>query len=153
MMERLLSSKMTYFYKRIFLPLWITGFFLLTLFVWIGGCRTDSSLKVLTLAGLLGGSFYLFWFSARLKSVKLREDHLIISDYRSEEMIPLVEIDKVEETRIWNPKLIKLRLIRSGRWGNEIVFIAPVRFQFVFSNHPLVKELRDMIQKKRRGLG
>jgi hypothetical protein len=77
----------------------------------------------------------------------------MVSDYRSEETIPLLQIEEVEETRIWNPKLIKLRLVRSGQWGNEIIFIAPVRFQFVFSNHPLVKELRDMIQEKRRGLG
>jgi len=144
---------MTYFYKRIFPAIWIIAFSLLTLFVWIGGCRTDSSLKWLTLICLPAGSLFLFWFSARIKNVRLRGDHLIVSDYRSEELIPLLQVEEVGETRIWNPKLIKLRLVRSGQWGNEIIFIAPIRLQFVFSDHPLVKELRDMIQKKQRGLG
>ena len=142
---------MTYFYKRIFPPLWIISFFLLTLFVWLGGGRAASSLKWLTLICLLGGSSFILWFAARLRTVTLREDHLVVSDYRSEELIPLLQVEEVEETRIWNPKLIKLRLVRSGQWGEEIIFIAPLRFQFVFSNHPLVKELREMISKKKRG--
>jgi hypothetical protein len=152
-MERLLSSRMTFFYKRIFPPMWISAFCFLTLFVWIGACRTDSSLKWLTLICLTGGSLFLFWFSARIKDVRLQGDHLVISDYRSEELIPLSQVEAVEETRIWNPKLIKLRLVRSGQWGNEIIFIAPIRFQFVFSDHPLVKELWDMIRNKQRGSG
>jgi hypothetical protein len=94
---------------------------------------------------------FLRWFSARLKAVSLQGDHLVVSDYRSEEQIPLQHIEEVKETRLWNPKLIKLLLVRPGQWGNEIVFIAPIRLQFVFSDHPLVRELQDMIRENRRG--
>jgi hypothetical protein len=148
-MERLLSSRMTFFYKRIFPPLWIITFSVITFLVWFSGCQTDASMKWITLLGLTGGSLFVFWYSARLKTVRLQGDNLIVSDYRSEELIPLQQIEEVKETRIWNPKLIKLYLVRSGQWGDEIVFIAPIRLQFVFSNHPLVKELQDMIREKR----
>lgn len=149
-MERLLSSRMTFFYKRIFPLLWIITFSFITFLVWFSGCQ-NVSMKWFTLVCLTGGSLFLFWYSVRLKTVRLQGDNLIVSDYRSEELIPLQQIDEVKETRVWNPKLIKLHLVRSGQWGDEIVFIAPIRLQFVFSNHPLVRELRDMIREKRRG--
>jgi len=151
-MERLLSSRMTYFYKRIFPVVWIMAFAFLTVFLWIGGCRGTAELKWVALISLIGGSIFLRWFAVRLKTVTLQGDHLVVSDYRSEEPVSLLEIEEVKETRLWNPQLIKLRLVRPGRWGNEIVFIAPLGFRFVFSDHPLVKELQDMIRKKQRGL-
>ena len=150
-MERLLSSRLTFFYKRIFPSAWVIAFGVGSLFLWTGDCEGTVPLKWFALSSLIGGTIFLRWFSARLKTVTLKEDHLVVSDYRSEEPIPLLQIEEVKETRLWNPQLIKLRLVRPGRWGNEIVFIAPVRFQFVFSDHPLARELRDMIQKKRRG--
>jgi hypothetical protein len=150
-MERLLSSRMTYFYKKIFPVAWIITFCFITVLVWIGGCQAAVTTKWFTLACLAGGSLFILWFSARLKTVRLQGDHLLVSDYRSEELIPLLQIDEVRETRLWNPKLIKLHLLRPGQWGNEVIFIAPIRFQFVFSDHPLVKELRDMVRKQQRG--
>jgi len=122
-----------------------------TLFLWIGDCEGTVELKWVALISLIGGSIFLRWFSVRLKAVSLQGDHLVVSDYRSEEQIPLQHIEDVKETRLWNPQLIKLRLVRPGRWGNEIVFVAPLRFQFVFMNHPLAGELRDMIREKQRG--
>jgi hypothetical protein len=148
-MERLLSSKFTFFYKRVFPTAWITTFGIGTPFLWICDYEGASHLKWFALICLLGGSIFLRWFSSRLKVVSLQADHLVVSDYRSEETISLRQIEEVTETRLWNPKLIKLRLNRPGRWGDEIVFIAPLRFQFIFSDHPLLRELRDMIRKTR----
>jgi hypothetical protein len=151
LMERLLSSKMTFFYKKIFPAAWIITFSFITFLVWFGSCQAASATKWLTIVCLTAGSLFILWYSSRLKTIRLQGDHLVVSDYRSEEVIPLLQIGKVEETRIWNPKLIKLRLVRPGQWGDDIVFIAPVQCQFIFSNHPLVRELRDMITEKRRG--
>jgi hypothetical protein len=150
-MERLLSSRLTYFYKRVFPVVWILTFSAGTLFLWIYNYEGTSSFKWFVLVCLLGGSIFLRWFSVRLKVVSLQGEQIVVSDYRSKETIPIRQIEEVTETRIWNPKLIKLRLNRPGRWGDEIVFIAPIRFQFIFSNHPLVKELRHIIQTTRQG--
>ena len=150
-MERLLSSRLTFFYKKISPAAWIIAFGAGTLFLWIGDCEGTAELKWVALISLIGGSMFLRWFSARLKAVSLQGDHIVVSDYRSEEQIPLKHIEEVKETRLWNPQLIKLRLVRPGRWGNEIVFVAPLRFRFIFLDHPLVMELQDMIRKKQRG--
>ena len=150
-MKKLLSSRLTFFYKRVFPAAWIITLGIGTLLLWICDYKGTSSFKWFLLICLFGGSIYLRWFSDTLKAVSLQGEQLVVSDYRTEETIPLHQIDEVTETRIWNPKLIKLRLNRPGRWGDEIVFIAPLRFQFIFSNHPLVRELRDMIRKTRRG--
>ena len=150
-MKKLLSSRLTFFYKRVFPVVWIIALGIGTLFLWICDYKGTSSFKWFLLICLLGGSIFLRWFSEKLKVVSLQGEQLVVSDYRTEETIPLQQIDEVKETRIWNPKLIKLRLNRPGRWGDEIVFIAPLRFQFIFSNHPLVRELRDIIRKARRG--
>ena len=150
-MERLLSSRLTFFYKRIFPAAWIIAFSAVTLLLWIGNCGGTTELKWVALICLIGGTIFLRWFSVRLKVVSVQGDHLLVSDYLSEEQIPLQQIEEVKETRLCNPKLIKLRLLRPGQWGNEIVFIAPLRLQFVFWNHPLARELRDMIREKRKG--
>lgn len=148
----MLSSRLTYFYKRVFPVVWILAFSAGTLFLWIYHYKSSSLFKWFVLVCLVGGSLFLRWFSEKLKVVALRGEQIVVSDYRSEETIPLRQIEEVTETRIWNPKLIKLRLTRPGRWGEEIVFIAPIRFQFIFLNHPLVKELHHMIKTAQRGL-
>lgn len=150
-MKKLLSSRLTFFYKRVFPAVWIIAVGIVTLLLWICDYKGASLFKWFFLICLFGGSIYLRWFSDRLKAVSLQGEQLVVSDYRTEETIPFHQIDEVTETRIWNPKLIKLRLNRPGRWGDEIVFIAPLRLQFIFSNHPLARELRDMISKTRRG--
>jgi len=152
-MRRRLSSWWTYFYKRIFPIAWITGFGMGTVYLWVGTFKGQSSpeLKWIALLSLLAGSAFLLWFSSRLKDVWLYGNDIIVSDYRSEEWIPLWQIEEVTETRLWNPKLIKLRLAHSGKWGDQIVFVAPIRFRFVFLNHPLVEELRGIILQARAG--
>ena len=102
------------------------------------------------LFALIFGSWYVIWFSRRLKDVWLEGEYLVVSDYVSEERIPIVHVEEITETRLWNPKLIKLRFSRSSKWGEEIVFIAPLRFQFVFMNHPLVQELRTLVSSAKR---
>ncbi len=145
-MEKLLSSKLTYFYKWIFPPVWIITFSFITYSFWTGTCAGYGVTKWLVLAFFIGCSLYLLWFSSRLKKVKLLGKHLIVSDYRTEELIPLSQIEEVKETRLWNPKLIKLNLKRPGKIGNEIVFIAPLGFYPVWSDHPLVENLRNIIK-------
>jgi hypothetical protein len=72
---------------------------------------------------------------------------LLVSDFDTEEWVQLRQVEEVKETRLWNPKLIKLRLRRAGKWGDLIVFIAPLRFQFVFMDHPLALELRTLVSE------
>lgn len=150
-MERLLSSKWTFFYKRIYPVAWILLCGALTAFLWTTSCSGLGWLRGVALIVFIGGSLFFFWYSSRLKHVWLRGDRLVVTDFRTEEEIPLTEVVDVRETRLWNPKLIRLTLVRPGKWGDEIVFMAPMRFSFVFLNHPLVTELRELVAKRRGG--
>jgi hypothetical protein len=150
-MRKRISSSWTYFYKRIFPALWIIGFGTLTVWLWIGNWKGQGvqpgGLRWIALLAWGGGAGFLLWYSRMLKEVWLYEDQLIVSDYYAEERVPLRQVEEVKETRFWNPKLIRLRLRRAGRWGNCIAFIAPLRFQFVFMDHPLAGELRALVSE------
>ena len=154
-MRRRISSSLTYFYKRIFPALLIIGFGALTVWLWIGNLTGQAwELRWIALVAWGCGTGFLVWYSRMLKEVWLYGDQLIVSDFDTEERVPLRQVEEVKETRLWNPKLIKLRLRRAGRWGDRIVFIAPIRFQFVFMNHPLAGELRSLVSEARlRGVG
>jgi hypothetical protein len=148
-MRKRISSSLTYFYKRIFPALWIMGFGALTVLIWLGNFKgralQPAVLRWFALFIWCVGSGFLIRYSRMLKEVWLYNDQLIVSDFDTEEMVPLSQVKEVKETRFWNPKLIKLRLRNPGRWGDLITFIAPLRFQFVFMNHPLAAELRGLV--------
>jgi hypothetical protein len=149
---------LTYFYKMIFPALWIMGFGALTVLIWLGNLKgralQPAGVRWFVLFVWCVGTGFLIRYSRMLKEVWLYNDQLIVSDYNTEEMVPLRQVTEVKETRFWNPQLIKLRLRRAGRWGDRIVFIAPIRFQFVFMNHPLAGELRSLVSEARvRGVG
>lgn len=150
-MERLLSSKWTFFYKRIYPVAWILLCGVVAAFLWTTSCSGLGGLRGVVLIVFVGGSLFSLWYSSRLKQVWLRGDRLVVTDFRTEEEILITDVIGVRETRLWNPKLICLILSRPSKWGDEIVFMAPVRFSFVFLNHPLVNELREMIAQRGGG--
>jgi len=152
-MKKRLSSLWTYFYKKVFPSIWITGFGLGTVALWFGifkdnkGQPPPPDIKWTFLLAWIVGTVFLLWYSRRLKSVWLEGDRLIVTDYQSEENIPLQQIKEVIETRLWNPKLIKIRFRRPTRWGDQIVFIAPMSLKITLVNHPIVIELRERASK------
>ncbi len=150
-MRKRISSSLTYFYKRVFPALWIIGFGVLAAWLWFGNFAHQASqtggLRWFTLLAWCGGTGFLVWYSRTLKEVWLYQGRLLVSDYDNEEWVPLGQVEEVKETRLWNPKLIKLRLRRAGKWGDQIVFIAPLRFHFVFMDHPLAGELRILVSE------
>ncbi|HET9982022.1 MAG TPA: hypothetical protein VFQ38_00475 [Longimicrobiales bacterium] len=138
---------MTFVQKRLFPILWISGFGFGTCGLWMGIFTEPTppppEMKWVFLGAWIAGSGFILWFVRRLKAVWLEDDHLLVSDYTVEELIPLRNIEEVTETRFWNPKMIKLRLRQPCRWGEEIVFMAPASLQLPFSDHRVVKELRE----------
>ena len=146
-MRRRISSVWTFFYKRIFPLFWISLWGLGAAGLWLGWFSEPAppppEMKWVALLAWISGGSFLIWFSRRLRSVWLAGDHLIVSDYRHEQSVPLSAIEDVTETRFWNPKMIRIHLRHSARHGDEIVFLAPsALFQLPFSDHRVVKELR-----------
>jgi hypothetical protein len=91
----------------------------------------------------------LYWFGLRLKKVAVDDRHLYVSNYVREIAIPLSDIESVSESWLIQPKLIYVRLKAKSLFGRKIVFAPPVRRFSQFRPHPVVDELKQMIQPRR----
>ena len=144
-----LSSRLTPLFRVVFPPIWIVGFGAGTVALWLGAMDDTEPAPLFIklyflLIWLLGASF-LIWFVRRISDAWIDGQDLIVARGRSEERIPLADVEEVTETRIWNPKQIKLRL----RSQDVVVFIAPWAIQFPFSTHRVVGQLREAIEHAR----
>jgi hypothetical protein len=141
-----LSSRLTPLFTRVFPPLWIAGFGAGTAALWLGAMDDPDPpplfFKLYFLVIWLVGAAFLIWFVRRTSDVWIDGHDLIVARGRSEERIPLADVEEVTETRIWNPKQIKLRI----RSRHKVVFIAPWAFQLPFSTHRVVGQLREAIE-------
>ena len=71
-------------------------------------------------------------------------------DFFKEMRLPLTLIQEVDETRFWNPKMIKIRLLPRPDLPEQVVFMAPLALQLPFGVHPVVKRLRSLIEEVSR---
>src|SRR5574341_2029042 len=95
-----LSSRWTYYYKVVLPALWIGGFVLATASLFMippeavqGGDPRDD--RWLFLGATCVGSAFLYWFCIPVKRVRLRDDTLLISNYRREVEVPLRDVERV----------------------------------------------------------
>jgi len=80
------------------------------------------------LFALLIGSGFIIWFALCLKIVTLNGDFLIIENYNQKVTVPLSSINGISESRLMNPKTIKLNLYSLYTFGEKIVFISKSKF-------------------------
>ena len=153
-MPQRLSSRWTFYYKYVFPILWIPGFGLATLAVWSGSMNTGEQIpieiKVFVVAAWILGSVIMLWLALRVKTVYLEGDRLLVSGGLKEVRIPLVDVAAISETRLWNPKMIKVSLTRTVEYTDHIVFLAPITFRLVFMDDPTAKDLRTRVEKAKR---
>ena len=147
---RELSSRWTFFQKRVFPPLWIGGFSLVTLLMFLvpdsfhGSMDVRAARWIFAGATLVGGGF-IYWACMRLKKVTLVGDILIVSNFRDEIQVPLRDIETVSGSLSVSPELIWIEFRRPTAFGSKIVFMPKMRFLHGFTRHPLVAELRSLI--------
>jgi hypothetical protein len=148
-----LSSAWTPFYTKFFAPVWITGFGAGTLALWLGvmddGREPDLLFKLHFLVMWVLGSTFILWFVRRLSDLWIERDELVIVRGRSEERVPLAAVVKVSETRFWNPKQIKVELQPGAGTRSQVIFVAPQVIQLPFTDHPSVRQLRELAQLAR----
>ncbi len=149
-MTRVISSSGTIFYKFLFGPLWILiigGITLLAFFpqIWsAGGLATPLPRVLLLIALVVSLAFYL-WLFAHLKRVELMSGVLRISNYSSTIEVPLSNVDLVSGSILLNPELIWIRFRDPTEFGEKIVFMGRCRLFGGYSNHPIVRELKQEI--------
>jgi hypothetical protein len=148
---RQLSSMMTWFYKFVFSTVWIGGFGIGTLAVLITRPFPEQpgreNLELMFPIAFILGSTIIYFVCIRLKYVALEGPILVISNYLTTIRIPISEVKDVTGTILVQPPLVTLHLKNPTPFGDKIVFMGPIFFFSAFMRHPLVQELRDIVQK------
>ncbi len=145
---RTLSSAQTFLMKAILPPLWILAFGAMTVGVWSGAIPAPGMkwiFPVIWLAGTAG----IYWSCIRLKRVELDGSTLVVSNYRTTIRVPLQNVEEVTETRWVNTHPVTLHLRHPSEFGSEIVFMPTIRVFGLWSSHPVVSELRELISRGR----
>ena len=149
---RRLSSSWTWFYKFVFPPLWIGGFGFAAVLLLQDPQAAHSTQDtgnpgLIFLVMLIAVSLLMYATCMRFKYVELDNSELVISNYRDTIRVPLRDIESVWASRMINPEIMSLRFRTPTQFGTRIIFMPPMRFQLGFTQHPLAKELEEMVRR------
>ena len=146
----LISSKMTFFFKRIFPIIWFGSVAIFALFVLLNGPDQDlSALIVPVLMAIIG-----YWFMKKLVFNLVDQvfdvgDALVVRNGDREERIALADIKNVNYSPYINPPQVTLSLRRPTVFGDTIAFCAPFRIM-PLSSSPIIDRLVDRVDAARQ---
>jgi hypothetical protein len=151
---RQVSSKMTFFYKRVFPVIWF-GFLLLFIgFVLFSPSRDkqDSSTPFLIVALLM--AIFGFWFMKKVifnlaDTVLDAGDALVVRSGGQEERIVLSDIKNVNYSPYMSPPQVTLSVRRHTVFGDTVAFCAPVSILPLWRS-PVIDALIDRVDAARR---
>jgi hypothetical protein len=151
---RRISSRGTFFQKRIFPALWFgfLAFFVAVSFPAAMVSGDTPPIPFFIVPGIMA-IFGYFLFKKLLwdlvDEVWDDGDTLIIRNRNQEERVSLSEISNVSYSTFVNPQRVTILLRRPSIFGREISFSPPATF-WPFSKSPIIDELIDRIDAKRR---
>src|ERR1044072_6019812 len=140
-MGRRLSSLQAFFIKFIFPPSWIAIFgFMAARQMNAGALKTWP----LILVAWLAATAWIVWCSLPLKKVSIDDQNLYVSNYFHEMTVPFSLIGDVTENKWLNHHPITIHFKLPTEYGNQIVFIPPVRLLRYIGSDPIVAELKQL---------
>ena len=152
---RPVSSKMTFFYKRVFPVIWFGV--LLLLFVFglsslFGLFSAPPSLPFLIVVLLM--AVFGYWFMKKVMfnladGVLDAGDALVVRSGGQEERIALSDIKNVNYSPYMYPPQVTLSVRRRTVFGDTITFCAPVSMMPLWSS-PVILDLIDRVDAARR---
>ncbi|MGP0092592.1 MAG: hypothetical protein ACLPKB_22015 [Xanthobacteraceae bacterium] len=149
MTVRTISSGQTIFVKFIFPVIWIGGFGLGTLALWLApmharGGAPPPEMKWVFLAVWTFGTAFILWLSAGLKRVCLDEATIYISNYVREISVPLNLIEDVTENRWINIRPVTIKFRHPTDFGDKVTFMPRTRVFWPGKPNPIVAELQAL---------
>jgi uncharacterized membrane protein (DUF485 family) len=153
---RRLSSRMTFFYKRVFPVIWFG--FLATFMAGalgaplIGGSTSGSpaAFLLIPVIMMIAGYFMMKKLVFDLVDEVLDGgDVLVVRNGGREEQVALADIMNVGYAPLMNPPRVTLSLRSPTQFGDRISFCAPVRF-LPFATSPVIDELIKRTDAARR---
>jgi flagellar biosynthesis protein FliQ len=151
---QLMSSKMTFFYKRIFPVIWfgfLAVFFVIAL---IQGLAAQSIafipfIIVAVVMAVIGYQFMKRMAFNLVDEVFDVGDALLVRSGGQEERVALADIKNVNFFPYMSPPQVTLSLRRPSVFGDTIVFCAPARL-LPLSRNPTIEKLIDRIDAARQ---
>jgi hypothetical protein len=151
---RLVSSKMTFFNKRVFPVIWF-GF--LILFIGIAlfsgaGRNAPSPVPFLIVPAIM---IVFGYFMMKKLVFDLVDqvwddgDALVVKNRGQEQRVALSDVKNVSYSPYMNPPRVTLSLRRPTVFGDQITFGAPMRL-IPFSSSPIIDDLIERIDRARR---
>lgn len=152
-----LSSRTTFFYKRIF-PALLIGFLILFAAVpFFSGARPGhyQLLPFIIVPIVMAVIFYVVMkkliFDLVDEVVDIG-DALLVKNGNQEDRIALSDIINVNYTPLMSPPRVTLSLRKASLFGNRVSFCAPIRF-VPFASSPVIDELIVRVDAARRAQG
>jgi hypothetical protein len=137
-----LSSKSTFFYKRVFPILWFGFLAVFVATTFLGGAVEKNPMFLIVPCVMIVFGFILFrkLFWDLADQVDDGGDFLVVKYRGEEENVPLSNIMNVSASTNVNPPRITLRVVQPGKFGTEIVFSPKKAFTLIHS--PRTKSLK-----------
>jgi hypothetical protein len=149
---RLISSQLTFFYKRVFPVLWF-GILLAVVVVSLLKAQAGELALPFLLApagmAVFGYIFMRMFMFDLLDQVFDDGDALVLRNGGREERVALSDIKNVGCSPFINPPRVVLSLRRGTIFGDEVAFCAPMRVM-PFVNSPVVTDLIERVDRARR---
>jgi len=151
---RRISSRNTFFLKRVFPVLWF-GMVALSVAAAVAGARATHAVPaavfiVPLLLLVIGYAVMRKLVFDLADEVSDEGDALRVRFGSDEERIPLTDVINVGYTQFVNPPRITLTLRQPGRFGREVSFSPPRRFFWPFVRNTLIDELIERVEAARR---
>jgi hypothetical protein len=151
---RRISSRATFWFKRIFPLIWfgfLAIFFAVSLFgVWRSGDFSPMPFLIVPVLITIFGYLIMKKMVLDLVDEVLDAgDALLIRNGHEQEQVSLSNIINVSYTQFSNPPRVTLSLRNPSAFGTKISFCAPIRF-VPFSTSPVIDELIERIDAARR---
>lgn len=144
MEARRISSRATQVYKvgsLAFVSLWL-------LFSIFAIARSNDPTGLDLLFPIIGLALFLTIYAlvGRAKEVELAGDVFVVSSGGRSVEIDIRDVESVGGSRFTNPERMWLDLRRPSEFGSRIHFLPPQRWFNLFSQHPLIAELRSIVE-------
>jgi hypothetical protein len=149
---RRISSKMTFFNKRIFPAIWfgfLIVFFGMAVFATAHSAPPVPILIVPPIMAVIGFVIMKKFVFDLVDEVWEDGDSLIVKNRGQEQRIALSDIKNVSYSPYMNPPRVTLSVRRPTVFGEQITFAAPARF-IPFATSPLINDLIERVDAARQ---
>lgn len=134
-----LSSPFTFFYKYVFILIWLAGFGLGTYETLLDGPGNPRWTQYMTIWAIF--AVFIFFSTGSVKKVTMSKNKIQISNFLRTEEIDVNDVESVDGSTYLSPRLVWFNLKKPCSFGTKITFIPAIRKAKGIGKHPLVHEL------------